>query len=88
MYNQLRTLKPRPDPHRRNANVKWGRFDLGDVSEMDFSEREENKFLSRRGDLLVCEDGQPRRVAIWNGEIERCCYQEALHRIRPLNEGN
>ena len=76
----------RPIPYLRNANVQWGRFELGDVSEMDFSEHEESKFLLRRGDLLVCEGGEPGRAAIWNGEIERCCYQKALHRIRPLNE--
>jgi type I restriction enzyme S subunit len=73
----------RPIPYLRNENVQWNRFDLADVSWMDFSESEEDKFRLQPGDLLVCEGGEPGRAAVWNGEIERCCYQKALHRIRP-----
>ena len=53
---------------------------------MDFSEREEEKFRLQPGDLLVCEGGEPGRAAVWEGQIERCCYQKALHRIRPRDE--
>lgn len=73
----------RPIPYLRNENVQWNRFDLDDVSWMDFSEAEEVKFLLKPGDLLVCEGGEPGRAAVWQGQIERCCYQKALHRIRP-----
>jgi type I restriction enzyme S subunit len=76
----------RPLPYLRNANVQWDRFDLADVSQMDFDEREERKFQLRPGDLLVCEGGEPGRAAVWNGEITRCCYQKALHRIRPIGD--
>ena len=75
----------RPIAYLRNANVQWNRFDLRDIATMDFDEKEERKFLLRRGDLLVCEGGEPGRAAVWNGEIERCCYQKALHRLRPAN---
>jgi type I restriction enzyme S subunit len=67
----------------RNANVQWHRFNLTDVNEMDFDERDREKFRLVPGDLLVCEGGEPGRCAIWNGEIEECYYQKALHRIRP-----
>lgn len=67
----------------RNANVQWDRFDLSEIHEMDFSEREEKKFLLRAGGVLVCEGGEPGRAAVWSGEIDRCCYQKALHRLRP-----
>jgi len=70
----------------RNANVQWGRFDLRDMAEMDFSEAEESKFILVPGDLLVCEGGEPGRAAVWQGEISRCCYQKALHRLRPRNQ--
>lgn len=70
-------------PYLRNENVQWARFDLADVSWMDFTEAEEQKFRLEPGDLLACEGGEPGRAAIWQGEIERCCYQKALHRIRP-----
>jgi type I restriction enzyme, S subunit len=73
----------RPIPYLRNENVQWNRFDLADVAWMDFSTSEEEKFRLVPGDLLVCEGGEPGRSAIWSGEIERCCYQKALHRIRP-----
>lgn len=75
----------RPIAYLRNANVQWDRFDLRDVATMDFDERQEEKFSLRPNDLLVCEGGEPGRAAIWNGEIERCCYQKALHRLRPIS---
>ena len=74
-----------PKPYLRNANVQWGRFALGDVATMDFSAEEREKFLLRPGDLLVCEGGEPGRSAVWQGQIEPCYYQKALHRIRPKN---
>jgi type I restriction enzyme S subunit len=73
----------RPVPYLRNQNVQWDRVDVSDVSWMDFTEAEEAKFSLRHGDLLVCEGGEPGRAAVWQGKIERCCYQKALHRIRP-----
>ena len=73
----------RPVPYLRNENVQWDRFELADVSWMDFTEAEERKFRLEPGDLLVCEGGEPGRAAIWQGQIDRCCYQKALHRIRP-----
>lgn len=73
----------RPIPYLRNENVQWNRFELSDVSWMDFSDVEEEKFRLIAGDLLVCEGGEPGRAAVWDGQIERCCYQKALHRIRP-----
>src|SRR5438128_1158042 len=65
----------RPIAYLRNANVQWGRFDLRNVATMDFDEQQEAKLSLQPGDLLVCEGGEPGRAAVWNGEIERCCYQ-------------
>jgi type I restriction enzyme S subunit len=76
-----RGLSPRP--YLRNANVQWGTFDLRDVFEMDFDDREFDKFQLIPGDILVCEGGEPGRTAIWQGQIQDCCYQKALHRLRP-----
>ncbi|HSW42738.1 MAG TPA: restriction endonuclease subunit S [Patescibacteria group bacterium] len=73
----------RPLPYLRNANVQWNGFDLTDVAEMDFTEVQEAKFLLRKGDVLVVEGGEPGRAAVWDGSIERICYQKAVHRIRP-----
>jgi type I restriction enzyme S subunit len=76
----------RPIPYLRNANVQWDHVDLDDVAEMDFDEAEEEKFRLREGDVLVCEGGEPGRAAVWHGQIDRCCYQKALHRLRPIDD--
>lgn len=71
-------------PYLRNQNVQWGRFDLSDLAVMDFSERDREKFELRPGDLLICEGGEPGRCAVWDGQVEDCFYQKALHRVRPI----
>lgn len=75
-------------PYLRNANVQWNRFDLAEIAEMDFDERESEKFALKSGDLLVCEGGEPGRAAIWQDQIIPCYYQKALHRLRPFKNVN
>lgn len=67
----------------RNANVRWFRFDLSDILEMDFDEAARAIFALEDGDLLICEGGEPGRAAIWRSQIPECYYQKALHRGRP-----
>jgi type I restriction enzyme S subunit len=59
---------------------------LADVKKMDFSPEESEKFSLHSGDVLVCEGGEVGRTAIWHGEIVNCCYQKALHRLRPKSD--
>ena len=70
-------------PYLRNKNVQWGRIDLDDLLQMDFTDQELDKFRLHPGDLLVCEGGEVGRAAIWRGTIAECAYQKALHRVRP-----
>ena len=70
-----------------NYNVQRGGFDLTEIQEMDFSEREMEKFKLKKGDLLVCEGGEVGRCAVWEKKITPCFYQKALHRLRPRIEG-
>lgn len=72
-----------PVPYLRNANVQWRRIDLSSVFVMDFSRTELAKFDLRPGDLLVCEGGEVGRCAIWEGQLTKCSFQKALHRVRP-----
>jgi len=70
-------------PYLRNVNVQWGRLDLVDVVEMDFDEDDRTKFALNRGDLLVCEGGEPGRCAVVDREMPGVFFQKALMRVRP-----
>ncbi len=68
-------------PYLRNVNVRWGKFDLTDVLKMRVEEHELPRISVRKGDLVICEGGEPGRAAIWEGEDE-FVIQKALHRFR------
>lgn len=69
-------------PYLGNSNVRWGKFDISDLSEMKFEVHEDERYSLRTGDLVVCEGGEPGRCAIWDGPAGMK-IQKALHRIRP-----
>jgi type I restriction enzyme S subunit len=73
-------------PYLRNANVQWDRFELSDMLEMDFFEKDRKTFSLRKGDVLICEGGEVGRAAIWNDDLAECYFQKALHRARPYSE--
>ena len=66
----------------RNANLQWDYFDLTDLLEMDFDEKDRETFSLKYGDLLICEGGEVGRAAIWRNELSECYFQKALHRVR------
>jgi restriction endonuclease S subunit len=72
-------------PYLRVANVFDGYLKLDDVLEMDFNTRDFATFALQPGDILLNE-GQSRelvgRCAIYNGEIDGCCFQNTLIRFR------
>ena len=69
-------------PYLRNANVRWGSFDLSDVHEMRLEAHEVPDVTIKKGDLVICEGGEPGRAAVWDSE-EPFVIQKALHRARP-----
>ncbi len=69
-------------PYLRNRNVQWDHILPNDLKTMPFSSSEQARYRLRKGDLLVCEGGQPGRAAIWQGEVENCFFQKALMRVR------
>lgn len=75
-------------PYLRAANVTWSGLDLRDVKEMNFTEDESAVYELRRGDVLVAEaSGSADEVgkpALWRGEIDGCCFQNTLIRVRSL----
>ncbi len=72
-------------PFLRTSNVYWGRIELQTVSQMRLEGGTPPNKLLCRGDLLVCEGGEIGRAAVWNGEIDKCLFQNHLHRLRPLD---
>lgn len=69
-------------PYLANFNVKWFRFELGNLNEMDFDDDDRIEFELRDGDLIVCEGGEIGRCAVWHNQIQHCYFQKALHRVR------
>jgi type I restriction enzyme S subunit len=72
----------KPKPYLRNTNVQWHRFELDDVKEMRFEDEELDEFRILRGDLLICEGGEPGRCAIWQDSKIDIYFQKAIHRAR------
>ena len=76
-----------PGKYLRNVDVQWDVVNVEDLPQMDFRPSERNRYLLRRGDLLVCEGGEVGRTAMWSGELDECFYQKAIHRVRPRSQG-
>ena len=70
-----------PCLYLRNVNVRWGSFDLSDLLEMKFDDKDDERFLIRKNDLVMCEGGEPGRCAVWESD-QPFHFQKALHRIR------
>ena len=74
-------------PYLRNVDVQWDQINVEDLPTMDITPDEYDRYTLREGDLLVCEGGEVGRCALWFGELARCGFQKALHRLRPRNTG-
>ena len=68
-------------PYLCSINVYWDKVDLSNVKVAPFSIAEKEKYLLQKGDLLICEDGEVGRCAIWSND-KTMYYQNALHRVR------
>ena len=77
---------PQMRPYLRSANVTWQGISLSDVKQMNFDDTDFETYKLAPGDLLLNEaSGSPNEVgkpAIWTGEIENCCFQNTLLRLR------
>lgn len=68
----------------RNQSVRWFGFDMSDLYEMPFLEKETEKYTAKKGDVLICEGGYPGRAAIWEEDYP-IFFQKAIHRVRFIN---
>ncbi len=73
-------------PYLRSANIGWTGLKLDDVNEMNFDDKDFETYRLLPGDLLLNEaSGSPNEVgkpAIWKGEIDGCCFQNTLLRVK------
>ena len=73
-------------PYLRVANVYANELRLDDIEYIGVAEKELEKLLVRKGDLLVVEgNGSPDqigRVALWNDAIPNCVHQNHLIKVR------
>lgn len=76
-----------PTKYIRAANITENGLALDDILDMDFSPTEKETYRLHPGDLVLSEaSGSPDQVgkpAVWNGEIEDCCFQNTVIRLRP-----
>jgi type I restriction enzyme S subunit len=75
-------------PYLRVVNVFDGRLDLRDVLGMDFDDDDFRRYQLAPGDVLLTEGDlvsahNVGRSAVFQGEIEGCCFQNTLLRFRP-----
>jgi len=77
-----------PKPYLGNRAVQWDQIDISNLPTVPMSRADIERFRLRKGDLLVCEGGEVGRAAIWEGQLDECYYQKALHRLRPLRGFN
>ena len=72
-------------PYLRNTDVQWDHINVENLPTMDIPMSQYDQYTVRQGDLLVCEGGEVGRSALWSGQLTRCGFQKALHRLRPRN---
>jgi type I restriction enzyme S subunit len=81
-----------PTKYIRAANITERGLSLNDVLEMDFNPNEREVYRLQVGDLVLSEaSGSPDQAgkpAVWNGEIESCCFQNTVIRFRPQGIGS
>lgn len=74
-------------PYLRAANITWQGISLDDIKMMNFDDVDFAKYKLEAGDILLNEaSGSSHEVgkpAIWRNEVEDCCFQNTLLRLRP-----
>jgi type I restriction enzyme S subunit len=75
-------------PYLRVANVQDGYVDLNEVLEIEVGMKEVDRYLLKRGDVLMNEGGDNDKLGrgtVWEGQIEPCVHQNHVFAVR-LND--
>ncbi len=87
MVDEKQLTGAHPICYLRNADVNWDRINITDLPVFDIEPDDVERFSLRPGDVLICEGGAGiGQTAIWQGELDRCAFQKALHRLRPWSD--
>lgn len=70
-------------PYLKAANLQEDGFALQNLQSMYFEPDEAEQYGLDKGDLLVVEGGSVGLAHVWDGSIDNCYIQNALHRVRP-----
>ncbi|GBE93906.1 restriction endonuclease subunit S [Nostoc cycadae] len=76
-------------PYLRVANVQRGFLDLSHIKSIRVPKRRVEELLLKKGDILFTEGGDIDKLGrgwVWNGEIERCTFQNHIFRVRLHNK--
>ncbi len=68
-------------PYLCSINVYAEGINLSVVKTAKFTDEDRNKYLLKKGDMLICEGGDAGRCSMWDRD-EEMYYQNALHRVR------
>ncbi|GEM48643.1 restriction endonuclease subunit S [Deinococcus cellulosilyticus] len=74
-------------PYLRVANVQRGYLVLSEMKNIELPVDEIEKYILRKGDLLITEGGdwdKVGRTAIWQGEIDTCVHQNHVFKARKI----
>lgn len=75
-------------PYLRVANVQDGYVDLTEVLEIEVGAQEVERFLLKKGDVLMNEGGDNDKLGrgtVWEGQIEPCVHQNHVFAVRMFD---
>lgn len=79
--------KDYPTKYIRAANITEDGLDCSDMLDMEFTPEELGRFRLDAGDIVLSEASgsadQVGKPAIWRKEVEDCCFQNTVIRLKP-----
>jgi type I restriction enzyme S subunit len=72
-------------PYMRVANVQDGYFSLEEIKSIQVSQKEIDRYLLKKNDILLTEGGDPDKLgrgAVWEEQVPNCIHQNHIFRVR------